>query len=113
MKYREPRKPAETTTKIHDIRGVSRAILRSISCSGAHADGVSSLASGSMLAIELLGSMRNATVVWSHEKSFGLKFETPLNQIELAAIHRSGSVSQRVMGRSVNKPFENGFRELR
>ncbi len=112
MKYREPRKPLETTTKLHTQNGVFQAVLRSISASGAKVQGMAPLPLGTRVRIELIAGARDAKVVWCRGKSIGLKFGKPLSAPELAAVHKPGSVSRVDMNRAATKGFGHGFREL-
>jgi hypothetical protein len=112
MRYREPRKPLQTAAKIHTEGGVSSTVLRSVSCSGAKAEGISPQPKGARIMVELHGETLAAKVMWSRGKSIGLKFDKPLNATALAAIHRPGSVSQINVTRATSQSSGHGFREM-
>lgn len=113
LKYREQRRAVCAAVKVHTAHGVDSGFLKNLCCSGAKFEGNRLEPVGSLLSVEMLGTMRKATVVWLNGRSMGLTFEAPLSPLELAAFQRPGSILQVDLHREASKSNGHGFREMR
>ena len=112
MRYRAPRRPANSMITIETEDGDSCAVLKNISTSGAKVSVETPLKAGTQVSVNLFTATRNAKVVWSRGLSAGLAFEHPLEARDLKSLHRFGCSAFMRNGPRSQHGSARGFTEM-